>query len=95
MAARRTFRLTGAVVAFVFEIIEERAEECGVEIRQRDFRRRLAQLLLGKGQQNAESVPVARQGVRAGLSLPDETIGEERLEEGGERSGGAHGREPG
>jgi hypothetical protein len=47
------------------------------------------QLSLGVGQQQAEGVPVARQGMRARLSLPDETIREERLQESGECAGGA------
>jgi hypothetical protein len=36
----------GAVVAFLLKMIEERTEEPGVEIRQRQIRRRFAQLSL-------------------------------------------------
>lgn len=84
---------TGAVVAVVFEMIEEGAEERGVEIRQGHFRRSLAQLPLSIGQQQAEGIAVARQGMGACLSLSDEAIGEEGLKESGERPGGAHGRD--
>ena len=39
MAARRTFiSAAGAVVAFVFEMIEKEAEEHGIEVGKHDFR---------------------------------------------------------
>ncbi len=39
----------GAVVAFLFEMVEESAEESGVEVDKVDVRRRLAQQSLGMG----------------------------------------------
>jgi hypothetical protein len=41
----------GTVIALVFEMVEESTEESGVEVRQIDVRRRLAQQPLGMGQQ--------------------------------------------
>ena len=81
----------GAVVAFVFEMIEKEAEEHGIEVGKHDFRWYLAQLLLGIGQQETEGVAVACQGMRTRLSLPDEAVGEKRLQEGWKGSGGIHG----
>ena len=89
MAARRTFRLRALLV---FEMVEEGSKKGSVEVGEHDLRGRLPQFLPCIGQQQAETIPVAGQGMRAGLPLPDESIREERLQENREGPDGAHGR---
>lgn len=57
-------------------------------------RGRLMQLLLGKFQQEPESVPVAGDGLRTGIALSQETVGEEGLEQRGEVRLGLHADAP-
>ena len=58
---------TGATL--LLEIIEKRADHRRVEIVQGHRRRRFAKPLLGKAQEQAEGVAVARDGVRTGPLL--------------------------
>src|SRR5207248_7786483 len=81
----------GAVAAGFLKVIEEVADEGRVQILEGQLRRGLPQSLLGESQEQAESVPVSRDGVRAGPTLPQETVGEEGLHQTGEVRVGAHG----
>ena len=74
----------GAVAAFLLEVIEEVADEGRVQILEGQLRRGLPQSLFGEPQEQAEGVPVSGDGVRAGPALPQETVGEERLDQTGE-----------
>ncbi len=91
MAARRVFRLRAAVTACFLEVIEEVADEGCVQILEGQLRRGLPQPLFGESQEQAEGVPVSRDGVRAGSALPQETVGEEGLHQTGEVGVGTHG----
>jgi hypothetical protein len=84
-----------AAAPLVFEMVQEGSKKGSVEVGEHDLRGRLPQFLPGISQQQAETIPVAGQGVRAGLALPDESIREECLQENGEGPDGAHGRESG
>ena len=79
---------TGATL--LLEIIEKRADHRRVEIVQRHRRRRFAKPLLGKAQEQAEGVAVARDGVRTGPLLAQEPVGEERFQQGRKGDGGRH-----
>lgn len=73
------------VGAIAFEVIEEAADECGVEIGQVEVRRLLAGLSLGVGEQEAKGVPVGVDRVWAGVALLSEP-GCEKGPEGSERA---------
>ena len=68
---------------------QEGAEEGGVQIAELQFRWSLLQHLPGMADQQSKRVPVAGDGVRAGLKLLHEAVGEERRQEPGE-VGGLH-----
>ena len=80
------------VAALVLEMAEEVAEEGGVEVFERQFRRRLVQLPLGVAHQKPEGVPVAGDGMRACLALLHEVVAEEPGQDPREGGGGVHGR---
>ena len=80
------------VAALVLDMAEEVAEEGGVEVFERQFRRRLLQLPLGVAHQQSEGVPVAGDGVRACLALLHEVVAEEPGQEPREVGGTLHGR---
>jgi hypothetical protein len=86
-------RVAGAhgVAAVALEVVEEGADERRVEVREVEPRGRRARPLGGEPQEEPPGVAVGGDGLRAGLPLPDEPLGEERLEGRGER---AHGRSP-
>jgi hypothetical protein len=84
----------GAIVAFLFEMIEEGAEERSVQIGQRQGRGRFAKLSLRILQQQTEGIPVAGESVGAHLSLSHEAVDEERLQQSREWIGGFHGKAP-
>jgi hypothetical protein len=73
-------------------VVEERADERGVQVGEIQRGGSLAQPLVGEGQQKPKRVAVGADGVIAGLALPDESVGEERLQGGGE--GGHHSTDP-
>ena len=77
------------VGALGLEVIQEGADELGVEILELQPGRRPAGLLRGEGQEQLEGVPVGGHGVRAGLALADQPQREVGLEGGGELG---HGR---
>jgi len=74
---------TSAIVSVFFTMIEESADERGVEIVQRELGREFVELLLGEPEKQPEGVAVRGDGVRAGLSLTDEAVGEKGLQQGG------------
>jgi hypothetical protein len=71
----------GAIVAVLFEMIEEYAEERGVQIGQRKRRGRLAQMSLRILQQQTKGIAVAREGMGTHLSLSHEPVHEESLKQ--------------
>jgi hypothetical protein len=67
-------------VTFVFEVIEEGADQRSVEIDQLELARPFASALCGEAEQETERVPVGGDGVGAHPTLGDQAFGEERLE---------------
>jgi hypothetical protein len=62
-------------------MIQKCAEEGGFQNLHGQLRRRLANLLLCKLQEQAKSVTIARDGIGTCLSLMHQAIGEKRLQE--------------
>jgi len=83
-AARRALRLRMLFPALAFEMVEEGADECGVEVGQIQLGGRFAEPGLRGSEQQPEGVPVGRDGVRAGAALVEQPAGEERFEGGGQ-----------
>jgi hypothetical protein len=77
----------GAVAAFVFEVVQERADGGSVEIAESQLRRGLPAAVLGECEQEPEPIAVGGDGVLACTLLAYQPFGEERLERGRE---GAH-----
>ena len=75
----------GAVAPVLFEMGEERADQRRVEIVDVQLEWLLAGLLVREGQQQPERVAVGGDGLRAGVALGDQPLGEERLQRGRER----------
>jgi hypothetical protein len=73
------------VAAVVFEVIQERGDQRRVEVGNVQRVRFDAGALLREGQQEPEGVAVGGDRVRAGLSLPDQRFGEERLKRRSQR----------
>jgi hypothetical protein len=69
-----------AVAALVLEVVEERPDRLGVEIGDVELGWLLAGLLGDEHEQELERVTVGGDRVGAGLTLPDQPIGEERLQ---------------
>jgi hypothetical protein len=84
----------GAVLALALDVIEKRSQQRRVEFWHRQIRGRLAQVLLCKLHEQTKGVAIARDGVRARLTLLHEPIHEERLHQGRQRCDGGHGRCP-
>ena len=72
-----------AVVAPGFQVVEERADQRCVQIRKVQDGGCLAGVLGGVDQQQADGVPVGRDGVTAGAALLAEPVGEKRLQDRG------------
>jgi len=62
-------------------MIKEGSEEGGFQSLHRQLRRRLASLLLCKLQEQAKSVPIARDRIGTSFPLMHQAIGEEGLQE--------------
>jgi len=77
----------GTVAAIGFQVAQERPDQWCVEIGDVQAGGRFAGLLPGEHQEQLEGVPVGGGRVAAGLALPGQPVGEERLQGGGE---GAH-----
>ncbi len=75
-----------ADASFVLEVVEEVADERRVDVVEGEAARRLAGAGLGVAENLAPRVPVGGDGVRAGLLLGSETVGEERLEQRSDRA---------
>ena len=76
-----------AVVPVVFEVVEERRDQVGVEVGPVQAGRSLAGAVLREPDQQLERVAVGRDGAWADLPLLGEPVGEERLQSWGD---GAH-----
>ena len=74
-----------AIVPVGFEVVQEVADQPGVEIAQVEVAGLGPGPLGAEGEQQPERVPVGGDGVGAGSELRREPLGEERLEGGGER----------
>ena len=81
----------GAVAALVLEVVEKRGDQRRVQIGDIELGWLAAQALGGEAQQQLERVAVGGDRVRAGASLADQPVGEERLHGRRER---AHRRPP-
>ena len=75
----------GAVAPLVLEVVQERADRGGVQVGQVELGGHLAGALVHEGEQQPQGVAVGGDGVRAGLALLDEPVGEERLQRRGDR----------
>jgi hypothetical protein len=75
----------GAVAPPGFQVGEERGDQRGVQVGQVELAWVLPGAVPGEVQQQPEGVPVGGDGVRAGLALAGEPLGEERLERGCQR----------
>jgi len=78
------------VATFGLEMAEEVAEQLGAELGERHRRRRCVQHTLSLEHQKAEGRTIAGDGVRAGLALSHETLGEEQREQPREVCRGVH-----
>jgi hypothetical protein len=67
------------VFAGTFQVIEEQAKEWSIEVFDLDLGWLHAKPFLGKLQKQAEAIAISRHGMRAGLALALQTIGEEGL----------------
>ena len=76
----------GAVAAAVFEVVEERGDQRGVEVGDVELAGVLAGALRSEGQEQPPGIPVAGDGMRAGTALADEPVGEEGLQRRRERA---------
>jgi hypothetical protein len=63
-----------AVASLLFQVLEERARQGGVQVGEAEPAGRLAGLVAGEGEQEPERVAVGGDGVRAGLLLPDQPV---------------------
>src|SRR6266436_1979515 len=88
IAASLASRLRALLPALVFEVVQERGDQRRVEILDPQAGGRSAGALLSEGQEKPQRVAVGRNGVRAGVLLPGEPVGEERLQGRGERGHG-------
>ena len=70
-------------------MLEELADHCGIEVGDVELVWLLADMVSGVAQEQSPGVTVGGHGVGAGLSLPDEPLGEVGLQGGGE---GGHDR---
>lgn len=72
-------RLRAQLTPFPLEVIEELAEEGRVEVRDHEAGGSTPEARGREAQEQAEGGAVRRDGVRAGLPLADQTVGEEAL----------------
>src|SRR5262249_56414761 len=75
----------GAVPAGCFQLVEEGADGGGVQVGQVQLGGQLAGLLVDVAQQQGEGVAVGGDGVRAGAALGHQPVGEEGIQERGQR----------
>ena len=82
-------RVRGAVAALCFEVVEELADQRRVQVAEVQVGGLLAGVAGGEGEQQPPGVAVGGDGVRAGVALAGQPVGEERLQGRSERG---HGR---
>ena len=70
-----------SVPPLFFQVIQERAHQGGVQVGEAEPAGCLAGLVAGEGQQEAAGVAVGGDGVRAGLLLTGQPVGEEPLQD--------------
>ena len=75
-----------AVAALVLEVVEERGDQWRVEVADVELAGLAAGPLGGEREQQPERVAVGGDRVRAGVALPDQPLGEERLQRRRERA---------
>ena len=73
-----------AVAAFLLEVVQEAADERGVQVAQVQPARLLAGAVVRVAQQQPPGVTVGGDGVDAGVALVDQPLGEERFQGRGE-----------
>src|SRR5882724_3024631 len=74
------------VAPLLFQLLQERADEGRVEVRQLEPRRMLSELAMGETKEQPEGVAVSGDRVWARAALLQQALGEPRLEERGERA---------
>jgi len=84
MAASRTLRVC-RVFALILEILQEGADEAGVELLQRQRRRRDLQSLCSEHEEQPEAQGIGVTRVPTDATLASERVVEERLDEGSNR----------
>jgi hypothetical protein len=72
------------VPALLLQVIQKRRHQWCIEVVEVDGRGRLPNALLGEAEQQPPRVPIAGDGLGAGVALPDQSVGEEPLHGGGE-----------
>jgi hypothetical protein len=87
--ARRALLVRTLFVPFVFEVVQEGADQGRVEVGQVELARGRGGPPLRRAQQQPEGVAVGSHGPGASLALTNEPFGEERFERGGERGHGS------
>lgn len=75
-----------AILSFVFQMVEEGADQGRIEIVDVELSRRLAVPLRREDQQQPQRIAIGLNRVRADLALAEEAIGEERLQGRGQRT---------
>jgi hypothetical protein len=79
-----------AVFTSALQVIEEETDKGSIKVFDPELGRHFAKSFLGKVQKQAETIAISRYGMRAGLQLTKQAIGEERLKKRG-KAGGTHG----
>jgi hypothetical protein len=75
----------GAVGAFGFQVVQERGDQRGVEVREVETARGGSRCAGGELQQQPPGVAVGGDRVGTGAALPDQLVGEESLQDRGQR----------
>ena len=75
-----------AVAALALEVVEERGDQWRVQVADVELAWRVAKTRCGEREQQLERVAVGGDRVRAGAPLPDQPLGEERLQRRRERA---------
>src|SRR5712691_2290672 len=78
-----------AVGSVALEVLQERADQSCVEVRQVKFRGRLRGAPLSEPEKQPERVSIGGHRLRTGLALVGEAFGEEGLQRGRQRTHGS------
>jgi hypothetical protein len=68
------------VTSVLLDMIEKRADECSIQVLEREARRRLSEALLRKPEQQPKRITIRRHGMRARPLLADEPFRKEALQ---------------